>query len=127
MKIIKAFKCNFCRRIYMRKSYCLKHEKQCTHNPANTPACNTCPHFDPHFSEDEKENITFIEHFGEDIIFHHIKFSPHRCCLTGKKLFYNHKLTEEVLEALDENNYEPMPFLHCPLLNKATTNENNTL
>lgn len=43
MKIITAYACEFCSKVYKNKSSAIRHEKKCYANPANK-ACRTCAH-----------------------------------------------------------------------------------
>lgn len=47
-----VYKCGHCRRHYLVKHACEKHEKYCPKNPANWHACSTCPHL-----EKDKEDV----------------------------------------------------------------------
>lgn len=46
MKEIKTtiYKCDHCGKIYQKKFYCIKHEKDCRKNPANDRPCFHCDH-----------------------------------------------------------------------------------
>jgi len=41
---IKAFKCEFCPKLYQRKHFCKSHELSCDKNPKNKRACFDCKH-----------------------------------------------------------------------------------
>lgn len=41
MEIVKAYKCDFCERIYENQSSCRSHESRCYYN-AKTKSCATC-------------------------------------------------------------------------------------
>jgi hypothetical protein len=56
------------------------------------------------------------------------EFSPHKCAISGCKLYHNVKLSEEMQVALDEANYAPMPNLRnggCGGFEKFEANEHN--
>ncbi|MFA6667796.1 MAG: hypothetical protein WCS51_05550 [Bacilli bacterium] len=42
MKELTAYRCDFCKKLYIRKSSCKKHENLCFLNPENKPACFGC-------------------------------------------------------------------------------------
>jgi hypothetical protein len=41
-KILEVFYCEYCKKHYLRKHLCGKHEKQCGRNPKNWRACHSC-------------------------------------------------------------------------------------
>ncbi len=57
MKEIKAFKCGYCDKYAMSKSYIKTHEKKCFHNPA-TKSCVTCRYWSPVMEKQERDGIT---------------------------------------------------------------------
>lgn len=57
MKEIKAFKCGYCGKYAMSKSYIKTHEKKCFHNPA-TKSCVTCRYWSPVMEKQERDGIT---------------------------------------------------------------------
>lgn len=46
MKEIKAYKCDFCEKVYQRKHNIQKHEARCSKNPENQRACFGCKYLD---------------------------------------------------------------------------------
>jgi len=66
MKEIKAYKCDFCGKVYQRRIYCEKHEYTCGKNPDNKPVCWDCKYlqkgkfeFDP-CADDSGSYITYF-------------------------------------------------------------------
>lgn len=41
-KEVTLYKCDHCRKKYLRAHACLKHEKMCHYNPANKTCCYSC-------------------------------------------------------------------------------------
>lgn len=46
MKIITAFKCDYCGKIYQVKGFTTRHEKFCFQNPENQVECLACGNLD---------------------------------------------------------------------------------
>ncbi len=44
--IDKAYKCEFCRKLYQMKKWAIRHEERCKKNPQNDRPCFTCEHID---------------------------------------------------------------------------------
>jgi len=42
MKEVKAYRCEYCGKVYLRKGNCKKHEHFCYHNPKNARPCYDC-------------------------------------------------------------------------------------
>lgn len=45
MKEVTAYRCDYCKKLYMRSGTCANHEELCLKNPQNIPLCYTCQHF----------------------------------------------------------------------------------
>ena len=68
-KIITAYFCEHCNKLYRKKSYCIEHEKRCHKNPDNYRPCFDCQHCqlvkssiveeNPAYGEVEKEVDAF--------------------------------------------------------------------
>lgn len=111
MKEVKAFRCDFCGKLYLRKSACLKHEEnRCTRNPKLRPLCLDCKHYRENIDKYDIEEISYSvdSPFGEEE--RNILFNPNKCDVTDCKLYYNIKLTDDLTTALDEAGYKPMPL-----------------
>ena len=105
MKEVKAFRCDFCGKLYLRKSACSKHEEnRCTQNPKLHPLCYNCKHYKVNWYEHSKEKIIYNLDKPE------VLFDPNKCDVTDCKLYYNIKLTDDLTTALDEAGYKPMPL-----------------
>lgn len=48
---VTVYRCDHCSKKYFAKHACEKHEQQCTHNPANIPACLMCVHCESKIKE----------------------------------------------------------------------------
>lgn len=46
MKEIKAYKCDFCGKLYKREGNCIRHENVCRKNPDNHFKCFDCKHLE---------------------------------------------------------------------------------
>jgi len=59
-KLQMTYYCDFCKKMYVRKSACETHEKGCSHNPENDRKCFGCKHL-------KRENIDryFDTYIGE--------------------------------------------------------------
>ena len=57
MKEVKSFKCEYCSKYAMSKSYIKSHEKKCFHNPV-TKSCVTCWYWSPAMENQERDGIT---------------------------------------------------------------------
>jgi len=51
---ITLYICEFCRKVYQKRHFCIAHESKCTKNPENFDACNGCKFC--------KETVKHIEH-----------------------------------------------------------------
>ena len=62
MKIIKAYKCEYCGKIYKSKAWAIKHELICRKNPKNYQPCFFCEFL-------EKKEVTYTEQVFKCLIF----------------------------------------------------------
>lgn len=67
-------------------------------------------HYEPSFEADNQERVVWYTDSPWGDVEHMKKFDPNKCSVLGCKLFNNMKLSDEVLEALDENDYTAMPL-----------------
>lgn len=127
MKEVTAYRCDYCKKLYMRSGTCANHEELCLKNPQNIPLCYTCKHFIPSY---ETDFMSLYDNLGyEDTQYREIRVQPHRCELLGVKLY---RLTASVLENMQEAfsiaGYIPMPTLSFKCNNykiDETTDEDN--
>lgn len=61
MKEVKAFKCDFCSKLYQKERFASAHELKCTSNPANKTVCFGCDHLEKVTAEH-----TYFDHNGND-------------------------------------------------------------
>lgn len=57
-----VYKCEFCRKHYLVRHACEKHEKYCPKNPNNWHQCFTCPHLD-HKKKQSGEDVWYTEFY----------------------------------------------------------------
>ena len=69
-----------------------------------------CKHYEPSVKADNQERVVWYTDSPWCDVENMKKFDPNRCSVLGCKLFNNMKLSDEVLEALDENDYTAMPL-----------------
>lgn len=125
MKEVQAYRCEHCGKVYLMKGKCIEHEQyRCTRNPKNRPLCYDCKHYEPSMEADNQERIVWYTDSPWGDVEHMKKFDPNRCSVLGCKLFNNMKLSEEVLEALDENDYTAMPLPSVGCHNFVEAEEN---
>lgn len=114
MKQVTAYRCEHCRKIYLREYACREHEQnRCTQNPEIRPLCYSCKHYEPSWEDDEREEIEYEvwcdpycgEHYSTKL------FNPNKCTHESNecKLYNNMKLSDAMQTALAEENYQPMP------------------
>lgn len=53
---ITIYQCEYCSKVYQRKSYCIEHENVCKKNPDNIPACWGCKHLTKREFEEKSHN-----------------------------------------------------------------------
>lgn len=63
MKELKAYKCDYCGKLYQRKYHCERHEIVCNKNPDNFRACFGC-----RFCEFKMEKIYFDNPLGGETV-----------------------------------------------------------
>lgn len=111
MKEVQAYRCEYCGKVYLIKGKCIVHEQyRCTRNPELRPLCYDCKHYEPSVKADNQERVVWYTDSPWGDVENMKKFDPNRCSVLGCKLFNNMKLSDEVLEALDENDYTAMPL-----------------
>ena len=57
-KVITAYFCEHCNKLYQRKNACVKHEKYCRKNPANMHKCWSCDHLEYTKAEYDEYGVT---------------------------------------------------------------------
>ena len=65
MEIIETtiYQCSYCRKYYIRKYYCERHEKQCSNNPNNWHKCYDCKNLKVWRELDNKPDVRGIKKF----------------------------------------------------------------
>lgn len=113
MKEVKAYRCQYCGKLYLTKRGCERHENDiCTKSPERRPLCYNCKNYRATYDEHEREKITITEYLGEDVSYQNFYFYPNKCHAKICKLFFNVKLSEELQDELYENRYIPMPSVN---------------
>jgi len=105
----EIYKCEYCRRLYQLKRFCVQHEISCTKNPENKRDCFECKHLN------KKEAIVYFDTYGHEVehkvdLFHCNKFDTflYPPKVERKKNWFE----------TDPKENNPMP-IHCPM--KSTT------
>ena len=108
MEEIKAYKCGYCGKLYQRKHACRRHEdNDCLKNPKIRPVCFDCKLMQcSEETEDVDWWVTMMD--GREVRVSR-KFKRTICRETGKKMYVNIHLPEDVTEALDDKGWEAMP------------------
>lgn len=108
MEEIKAYKCGYCGKLYQSKHACRRHENNdCLKNPKIRPVCFDCKLMQcSEETEDVDWWVTIMD--GREVRVSR-KFKRTICRETGKKMYVNIHLPEDVTEALDDNGWEAMP------------------
>lgn len=109
-EIQRAYRCEYCGKLYLLKGACATHEKRCLRNPQNRPLCYDCKHYKISMLENADEKITYYEDYGCREVARYKMFSPNRCDALNVKLFNNIKLSDDIAVALYEEDYEAMPL-----------------
>lgn len=112
MKLVTAYRCDFCKKLYMRRGMCATHEDSCLKNPQNVPLCYTCKHYK---TAADTEDIRCPDNLGvEGTEYNVLQTYPHRCKLLSYKLYrHTAKVREDMEEVLRGNGYIPMPTPTC--------------
>lgn len=108
MEEIKAYKCGYCSKLYQCKRACRRHEdNDCLKNPKIRPVCFDCKLMQcSEETEDVDWWVTMMD--GREVRVCR-KFKRTICRETGKKMYVNIHLPEDVTDALDDNGWEAMP------------------
>lgn len=108
MKEIKAYKCGYCGKLYQRKPNCIRHEdNHCLKNPKIRPICFDCKFMQcSEETEDVDWWVTMMD--GREVRVSR-KFKRTICRETGKKMYVNIHLSEDVTETLDDKGWQAMP------------------
>ena len=108
MEEIKAYKCGYCGKLYQRKHACRRHKDNgCLKNPKIRPIC-----FDCKFMQCSEETeyvdlwVTMIDGSAEPVS---KEFTRTICRETGKKMYVNIHLPENVKVALNNKGWKAMP------------------
>jgi hypothetical protein len=106
MKEIKAYRCDYCGKLYMRYKPALNHEQNiCLKNPNNFPLCYTCENYEPTY---DTEEIVFGGGMvgtcvlDADYQEYSKEFSMNTCKALNKKLYFNKGLPQIIKDSLQE-------------------------
>lgn len=109
MKIITAYKCGFCSRVYQMKHFCEKHEAKCKQRPENYQKCTDgCKHLVSKETETLSRDKLLFAYRGEEIPTNTKKLMY---CNAKKTYIYPYwcKSPVEQDDLPDETPNEPMP------------------
>lgn len=95
-----VYKCGHCRKHYLVKHACERHEKYCPKNPNNWHACFSCDHL-----EKDKDEVTVND--GRHLLYTQVTFR----CVKLDKYMHSFKAEQRGHSCLGET--ERMP-LECP-------------
>lgn len=108
MEEIKAYKCGYCGKLYQRKRACRRHEdNDCLKNPKIRPICFDCKLMQ--CSEETEDVDWWVTMMDDREVRVSRKFKRTICRETGKKMYVNIHLPEDVTETLDDKGWEAMP------------------
>lgn len=108
MKEVKAYRCEFCGKLFLRKHICDKHEKNdCTKIPKNRALCYECIHYNVGFIGFEKEED--IELVRDDGIKFIKRMKRNRCEINDDLMFNPLHMRDYVCDALIGAGWQYMP------------------
>lgn len=99
MKEVKAYRCEFCGKLFLRKNNCEEHEKNdCTKIPKKRALCYECKHYDVGFiGFEEVKDVDLVRDDG-------IKFTKrmkrNRCKINNNLIFNSLHMPEYICDAL---------------------------
>lgn len=112
MREVTAYKCEFCKKLYLRRGMCANHEEFCLKNPLNIPLCYTCKHYKMTADTEDIKCPDILN--AEEPGYNRLRVFPHRCELFGDKLYrHTDKVRENMEDALRDSGYIPMPTCKC--------------
>lgn len=108
MKEVKAYRCEFCGKVFLRKNTCEKHEKNdCSKIPNNRALCYECIHYNVGFISFEKEED--IELVRDDGIKFIKRMKRNRCEIYNFLLFNSLHMPDYICDALIGAGWKYMP------------------
>lgn len=108
MKEVKAYRCEFCGKLFLRKHICDKHEKNdCCKIPKNRALCYECKHYNVGFIGFEKEED--IELVRDDGIKFTKRMKRNRCEINNDSMFNPLHMRDYVCDALIGAGWQYMP------------------
>ena len=108
MEEIKAYKCRYCGKLYQRKHACMRHEDNgCLKNPKVRPVCFDCNLMQFRAETEYVDCLVTTKDGSEVPVFK--EFRRTICRETGKKMYVNKLLPENVKVALNDKGWEAMP------------------
>lgn len=106
MKEVKAYSCEFCGKVFLRKNNCEKHEKNdCSRNPINIGLCYKCKYY--HVAHgNEVKDVDLVRDDG-------FKFTKrmqlNKCKINNDLMFNSLHMPEYVCDALIGAGWQYMP------------------
>lgn len=115
-RLLTVYNCSFCNKRYLVKNVAYRHEKYCSSNPDNWPACSSCVHI----TQVEK-TITMFEGTCNE---YNRTVKSFKCGKKGIGLYPSKVLEKDMLKKYPENfiGEELMPKT-CDLFSQEVTEE----
>lgn len=107
MKEVKAYRCEYCGKMFIRKNSCEKHEKNdCSRNPINRALCYDCKYYHAGYRIDEEKDVELVRDDG-------IKFTKrmqqNRCKINNDLMFNPLHMPDYICDALIDAGWQYMP------------------
>lgn len=108
MKEVKAYRCEFCGKVFLRKNTCEKHEKNdCSKIPKNRALCYECKHYNVGFIGFNEAKDIELER--DDGLKFTKRMNPNRCEINNDLMFNSLHMRDCVCNALISVGWQYMP------------------
>lgn len=106
MKEVKAYKCEFCGKLFLRKNNCEEHEKNdCSKIPKNKALCYECKHYQI-ACENEVEDVSLESDNGIKFV---KRMQQNKCKINNDLMFNSLHMPDYVCDALIGVGWQYMP------------------
>lgn len=106
MKVVKAYRCEFCGKLFLRKNNCEEHEKNdCSKIPKNRALCYECKHYQI-ACENEVEDIELDD---EECFLFAKRMQTNKCRINNDLMFNPLHMRDYVCDALIGAGWQYMP------------------
>lgn len=104
------YRCEFCKKVYLIKSACIRHEDVCFKNPINVPACYWCRYLEKKESDMLVEAAVLGQNYGVSFVEQKRTFNVFICGKTNEYLLpiISHKKGSEIPNLLEEQVVMPL-------------------